>query len=146
MIQVLVACLAGITFGAGLVVGGMTDANNILAFLDVGGAWDPKLAFVMASALAVYAMGMLVVRQRQAPFFSTTFALPSRKDLDPRLWGGAAIFGVGWGLSGLCPGPSLVLLGAGTMDGIVFAVCMMVGMLVANSALLSLTSQPDGSR
>ena len=135
MIPAAVAFLAGLTFGAGLVVGGMTDANNILAFLDVAGDWDPALALVMASALAVYGVGAAALRTRSAPWFAATFSIPTRRDLDVRLLSGAAVFGVGWGLSGLCPGPSLVLLGGGIFEGVVFVACMLAGMILANLGL-----------
>ena len=127
MIPAAVAFLAGLTFGAGLVVGGMTDANNILAFLDVAGDWDP--------ALAVYGVGAAALRTRSAPWFAATFSIPTRRDLDVRLLSGAAVFGVGWGLSGLCPGPSLVLLGGGIFEGVVFVACMLAGMILANLGL-----------
>ena len=135
MIPAVVAFLAGLTFGAGLVVGGMTDANNILAFLDVAGNWDPALALVMASALAVYGVGAAALRRRPAPWFADGFSIPTRRDLDVRLLSGAAVFGIGWGLSGLCPGPSLVLLGGGVFEGAVFVVCMLAGMVLARVGL-----------
>jgi uncharacterized membrane protein YedE/YeeE len=108
--QVVAALLCGLVFGAGLAVSGMTNPAKVLAFLDVAGPWDPTLAFVMAGALAVSAAGAALARRSLRPWLAETFALPTRRDLDRDLLLGAALFGVGWGLVGLCPGPALANL------------------------------------
>lgn len=112
--QLGAALVSGALFGAGLVVSGMADPAKVIGFLDVGGAWDPSLALVMGAALAVHAVVARAVTTRGRPLFAERFALPTRRDIDLRLVLGAAIFGVGWGLGGFCPGPGLV---AGTTAG-----------------------------
>jgi uncharacterized membrane protein YedE/YeeE len=128
--QALVALLCGVVFGAGLAVSGMTNPGKVLAFLDVTGAWDPTLAFVMGGALAVSALGFALARRRARPWLAEGFALPTRRDLDARLLGGAALFGVGWGLVGLCPGPALADLARGSPQ-----IWLFVAALVAGAAL-----------
>jgi uncharacterized protein len=123
---------AGALFGAGLVIAGMTQPTRVIAFLDVLGAWDPTLAFVMAGAVAVYAVAFRFVQRRAQPWFDTTFHLPKRADIDRKLVLGAALFGVGWGLVGLCPGPALVSLSSGRPSTIMFVAAMVVGMLAAH--------------
>ncbi|MBK7534780.1 MAG: YeeE/YedE family protein [Myxococcales bacterium] len=126
------ALVAGGLFGAGLAISGMTQPSKVVGFLNfAGGAWDPSLAFVIAGAIAVYALVFRVVlRQRKAPWFDKVFHIPSRKDLDLGLIGGAAIFGAGWGLGGYCPGPGLVSAAAGHSSAILFIVAMLGGMLL----------------
>ena len=105
------ALLSGLVFGIGLIVSGMADPAKVLNFLDVFGTWDPSLAFVMGGAIAVTAPGFAwLFRSRQTPYFDSTFRVPTRNDLEPKLLTGAAIFGVGWGLGGFCPGPALTAL------------------------------------
>ena len=127
--QGLSALLCGVIFGAGLGLGGMTNPAKVLAFLDVAGAWDPTLAFVMGGALAVNAAGYAAIRRRARPLFAQTFALPTRADLDAPLLGGAALFGVGWGVVGLCPGPALASLARGEAPVWLFVAAMAAGML-----------------
>ncbi len=112
--QLAAALASGALFGVGLVVSGMADPAKVIGFLDVGGGWDPSLALVMGAALAVHILASRVVVARGRPLFAERFALPTRRDVDVRLVVGAAIFGVGWGLGGFCPGPGLV---AGTTAG-----------------------------
>jgi hypothetical protein len=126
--QVLSALACGVSFGAGLALSGMTNPAKVLAFLDVTGTWDATLAFVMGGALAVNALAFALTRRRAAPFFSDAFALPTRRDLDARLLGGAALFGVGWGLVGLCPGPALAGLARGEPGVLVFVAAIAAGM------------------
>ena len=104
------ALLSGTLFGLGLVVSGMVNPAKVLAFLDVAGNWDPTLAFVMLGALAVTTPAFRVVLKRRGPWFANRFALPTKSDLEPRLVLGAALFGIGWGLAGLCPGPAVTAL------------------------------------
>jgi uncharacterized membrane protein YedE/YeeE len=126
------ALLSGLVFGIGLIVSGMADPAKVLNFLDVFGTWDPSLAFVMGGAIAVTAPGFAVLfGNRQSPYFGTTFHLPTRKDLDPKLLTGAAIFGIGWGLGGFCPGPALTALPVANTGTLIFVPFMLIGMWVA---------------
>jgi uncharacterized membrane protein YedE/YeeE len=120
---------AGGLFGSGLALSGMTDPARVIGFLDLFGAWDPALLFVMAGAVGVYGLGMLVLRR----FGSQSLKLPSAASspIDRRLVIGAAIFGLGWGLGGFCPGPSLANLGALRAEALLFVPAMAIGMLVA---------------
>ena len=130
----VVAAIAGAVFALGLVISGMTDPGRVTAFLDVTGHWDPTLAFVMAGAIAVHAPLARLVRRRAAPIFDTTFHLPERRVIEPRLVIGAALFGVGWGLSGYCPGPALVSLGTAATPVLVFIGAMIGGTALARIA------------
>ncbi|MBK9037237.1 MAG: hypothetical protein IPL61_39345 [Myxococcales bacterium] len=126
----MLATVIGGLFGAGLLLSGMTDPAKVVGFLDVSRSWDPSLAFVMGGAILVYAPLMrLVQRWRKTPWVDTAFHLPSRRDIDAGLVVGAAIFGVGWGLGGLCPGPGVVAAASGSTTGVLFVVAMLVGML-----------------
>jgi uncharacterized membrane protein YedE/YeeE len=130
MMGVLVNAIAGFLFGLGLVIGGMADPAKVLNFLDLAGSWDPSLAFVMAGAVAVTFIGYKFVFRQPQPLLTAGFHLPEIKQIDRRLVLGAAFFGVGWGLSGFCPGPaitSLALLAKGTL---VFVPAMLGGMMV----------------
>ncbi|MEZ4361297.1 MAG: DUF6691 family protein [Kofleriaceae bacterium] len=129
------AAIAGAMFGLGLLVSGMTQPAKIVAFLDVSRGWDPSLAFVMGGAVAVYSLVFRVVRRtRNAPWFDRGFHLPTRRDLDFGLIAGAAIFGVGWGLGGFCPGPGLVAAASGSGSAVLFIAAMLVGMLAQHGA------------
>ena len=132
----LYAFAAGLIFALGLTLSGMTEPARVLAFLDVAGAWDPALAFVMGAALAVYGVLWRVIARRPRPLAADAFDAPSATRIDARLLGGAAIFGVGWGLSGLCPAPALSATGAGAREALVFSLAMVAGML-AFRALVS---------
>ena len=127
---VLPPLASGTLFGAGLTLSGMTDPARVRGFLDLFGAWDPTLAFVMAGAVAVMALAWRIRARMAAPWFGDKFSLPDRSDLDPRLISGAALFGVGWGLAGLCPGPALASLALSPV-----AVLPFVGALFAGMAL-----------
>ena len=128
MRTLFVALAAGALFGAGLTVGGMTDPARVVGFLDVFGDWDPTLAFVMAGAVAVMAVAWRVQKRLVHPLFAAKFALPDRQDLDPSLIGGAALFGVGWGIAGLCPGPGLAALAIDALPAAIFVAAMLGGM------------------
>jgi len=122
--------LGGVVFALGLGVSGMTDANKVIGFLNLAGTWDPSLAFVMLGAIGVHLGFYRHILRRQSPMFDTQFYIPTRRDITPRLVGGAALFGVGWGIGGICPGSALVsLAGFGAPAGI-FAISMLVGMLL----------------
>ncbi len=127
------AVVAGGLFALGLAVSGMTVPAKVTGFLDVTGAWDPTLAFVMAAAIAVHLPLVRIARQRRAPLFESKFHWPSRTDIDLRLVAGAAMFGVGWGLSGFCPGPALTSLVAGGAPVLVFVGAMLGGLLVTRA-------------
>lgn len=128
-----VAALAvGVIFGAGLVLAGMTQPAKVLAFLDVFGAWDPSLLFVIGGAIAVYAVAYRVITKRQRPLLADAFVLPAQSAIDGKLVGGAALFGVGWGLGGYCPGPSIVALASGALDVIVLVAATAAGMWIAS--------------
>ncbi|MBM4383113.1 MAG: YeeE/YedE family protein [Deltaproteobacteria bacterium] len=131
MAQILAALASGLVFGAGLALAGMTNPAKVLSFLDLAGAWDPTLALVMGGALAVNAAAYAVTRRRAKPLYADAFALPTRSDLDARLLGGAALFGLGWALVGLCPGPALASLARGDVHVLGFVAAMAVGMLAA---------------
>ncbi|CAO4162980.1 YeeE/YedE family protein [Methylorubrum aminovorans] len=124
------AFAAGLLFGLGLIVSGMADPAKVLAFLDVTGRWDPSLAFVMAGAVAVSAVGYRVARRRGRPVLASRLDLPTRRSIDLRLIAGAAVFGLGWGLVGLCPGPALTLLTVLPAQAATFVAAMAVGILV----------------
>lgn len=124
----LVALLAGLLFGAGLALGGMTNPAKVVAFLDVSGRWDPSLAFVMGSALLVTFPVFAWVRRAGRPLLAERFQLPTKRDLDPQLLAGAALFGIGWGIAGLCPGPAIANLAAGSPEVLLFVAAMVAGM------------------
>lgn len=126
----LTAFVAGVLFAVGLAVGGMTDPNKVIGFLDVAGHWDPSLAFVMGGAVLVYAPLFRLVTRRPAPLFDPSFHLPTRRNIDARLVVGACGFGIGWGLAGYCPGPALVSIMSLGTGALVFAGSMLVGMAV----------------
>lgn len=130
MRQLLVALISGSIFGAGLALGGMTDPARVRSFLDVSGDWDPTLAFVMGGAVLVMALAWVVQRQMLRPFFAEGFALPDRNDLTPRLIGGSALFGIGWGIAGLCPGPGFAALAIEPVSAAIFVIAMLAGMLL----------------
>ncbi|MEP4198552.1 MAG: YeeE/YedE family protein [Aliishimia sp.] len=123
--------IAGLIFGLGLVLSGMADPAKVLNFLDITGTWDPSLAFVMGGAIAVTLPGYALLRRRTKPLFAKTFAFPSRNDIDPRLLTGAASFGLGWGLSGFCPGPALTAISFAAPGTLVFLPMMVLGMVLA---------------
>ena len=128
--HIVSALLAGLLFGLGLIVSRMIDPAKVLGFLDPIGAWDPSLAFVMAGAVATSALGYALAKRLRRPVFAPAFDLPARRDLDPRLVTGSAIFGVGWGLAGLCPGPALAVLPLGERGAMVFFAAMLAGMAI----------------
>jgi len=129
---------AGALFAVGLALSGMTRPSKVVGFLDLAGDWDASLAFVMAGAIAVHLVAYRVVLRRPAPLFDVRFHLPTRKDIDLRLVLGAALFGVGWGLGGYCPGPGLVSAAAGSLGAVVFVVGMTAGMLIEQAVARAL--------
>ena len=120
-------------FAVGLAVSGMTKPSKVIGFLDLAGAWDASLAFVMLGAIAVHFLAYRVVMRCSSPLFDARFHVPTRKDIDLRIVLGAGLFGVGWGLGGFCPGPALVTAGAGSSGALVFVVGMTIGMFVEHA-------------
>ena len=127
MRRLVFALLSGALFTLGLNVSGMTQPGKVLAFLDVAGAWDPSLALVMLGAIVVYALIDTGSRRRARPWHAEEFALPARRRIDARLIAGAAVFGVGWGLGGFCPGPAWSALGTGDARVVAFVIAMLAG-------------------
>ncbi len=133
--QAALALVAGVLFGAGLVVSGMTDPARVRAFLDLFGIWDPTLAFVMLGALAPMAIAWRVAKTREAPLAASQFHLPATHPIDAKLLTGAALFGIGWGLVGLCPGPAIAVLALAPLPAAIFIVAMFAGAVVHRLAL-----------
>ena len=128
-----VAFGAGLLFAIGLGAGGMTQPGKVIAFLDFFGPWDPSLMLVMASAVLVYLPAFLLARRRGRSALGASLALPTRRDIDPRLVLGSTLFGAGWGLGGFCPGPALVGAGAGLESAAIVVAGMVVGMFAYNA-------------
>ena len=122
--------LAGLIFGLGLMVAGMANPAKVLGFLDIGGLWDPSLALVMAAAVAIAILGFTWAKKRKVSLLGQPLQLPTSNRIDRRLIGGSLLFGAGWGLAGICPGPALVLLGAGMFKGVIFVAAMVAGMAI----------------
>ena len=128
MLQIIASLIAGTLMGAGLMVSGMMNPNKVLSFLDIFGNWDPTLIFVMGGAIFSALPGFWLSRRLTKPLLANNFQLPDKKNFDRRLVGGAAIFGVGWGLVGLCPGPAISAITTGSPQVIVFVISMTFGM------------------
>ena len=126
--RLVTAFLAGLVFGLGLLLSGMADPAKVLGFLDLAGAWDPSLMFVMGGAVGVGAVAFAVARRRSRSLLGEAMQLPTKTSLDRRLVFGALLFGAGWGLAGFCPGPAVVALGVGEPKAVVFVVAMLAGM------------------
>lgn len=124
----LFAFLFGLLFGLGLIVSGMANPAKVLGFLDLAGPWDPSLALVMGGAIAVGLGAFAIAKHRAMSLLGFAMQLPSARHIDKRLVGGSLLFGAGWGLAGICPGPGLVLLGAGVKEGLIFVIAMLIGM------------------
>ena len=124
----LSALIAGLVFGIGLIVSGMSNPAKVLGFLDLAGNWDPSLAFVMGGAIAVGLVTFHFAKRRTLSLLGEPMALPTNATIDKRLVLGSLIFGIGWGIAGFCPGPSLVAFGMGYSDAVIFVVSMIVGM------------------
>lgn len=132
--RLLVSLLAGLLFGAGLAVSGMVNPQRVIGFLDITGQWDPTLALVMGGALMVTFPAFPWVLRHARPWFAERFELPTRVKVDPSLIAGASLFGAGWGLGGFCPGPGIAALATGSVDVLVFVLCMLGGMLLLKFA------------
>lgn len=146
MLKVLSAFAIGLVFGTGILVSGMGNPAKVLNFFDVAGTWDPSLAFVMGGALLVTAVGYRLVFRMNDPLFAAGFSLPTRQDLDMKLIGGSAVFGIGWGMSGFCPGGLVPVLGLGMAEPLVTAAAIAAGMLAARwTTRIVAGEQPAGA-
>ena len=132
--RAVAAAIVGLLFGAGLVVGGMTDPRIVQAFLDPFGRWDPRLLFVMGGGLVLSGIGVWVAKRRGRPLLADHLQLPTRREIDARLIGGAALFGVGWGISGYCPAPGLASLALNLPEAMVFVPALVAGSWLAKRA------------
>ena len=130
----MIAFLSGLVFAIGLGISGMTDPAKVKSFLDVTGAWDPSLAFVMVGAIAVHVVFAQIARRRAKPMFAEAFLLPVKTRIDARLVGGSALFGFGWGAAGFCPGPALVVLVGLSPAAVVFVAAMLLGIALVEWA------------
>ncbi|WP_372985333.1 DUF6691 family protein [Marinobacter sp.] len=126
----LASLFAGLIFGFGLILSGMANPEKVLGFLDIAGLWDPSLAFVMGGAIIVGVVAFAVARRRTLSFLGFNIKIPSHTHIDKRLVIGSLMFGVGWGIAGICPGPGIVALGAGEIKAAVFVASMVAGMVI----------------
>lgn len=128
--QILFALLTGLVFGVGLILSGMTDPSKVIGFLDLAGDWDPSLLIVMGGAVAIGVIAFRLAGRQERSLLGATMRLPSAKHIDRRLVLGSLVFGVGWGLAGLCPGPALVSLSMGSSQATIFVIAMLAGMAI----------------
>ncbi len=131
--RLVLSYLIGLVFGVGISISGMANPAKVLNFFDVAGTWDPSLAFVMGGALIVTALGYRFILRRPSPMLATSFQLPTRRDLDMPLIGGSAVFGIGWGIAGFCPGGALPALGTGRSEVFIFVAALLVGIIAAKA-------------
>jgi uncharacterized membrane protein YedE/YeeE len=124
------AFASGLVFGLGLILAGMANPIKVLGFLDVAGIWDPSLAFVMAGAILIGLVTFLIAKKRTQSFLGLPMQMPTNQLIDKRLVFGSALFGIGWGLAGICPGPGIVLFGTGAVKGIAFVAALILGVLI----------------
>ncbi|GMQ48747.1 YeeE/YedE family protein [Vibrio sp. 10N] len=137
----IIALISGFLFGAGMIVSGMGDPANVMAFLDIFGQWSPDLAFVMGGALLVFAPSYwLIIRRKPEPVCTDQFCLTENKKVDVQLLSGSALFGLGWGIAGICPGPAISSIANGNIGVVGFVLAMLVGMLIGD-VLLSKKTQ-----
>ena len=127
------AFLVGLIFGTGIALSGMINPAKVLNFFDIAGTWDPSLAFVMGGALITTFLGYRVVLRRDAPLIEARFQLPTARRRDARLIGGAAVFGIGWGIAGFCPGAAVPALGTGRWEVALFVAALLAGLWTARS-------------
>lgn len=133
--------LIGLIFGVGISVSGMANPAKVLNFFDVAGTWDPSLAFVMGGALIVTFFGYRMVLKRDEPLLASNFQLPTRRDFDLPLIGGSAVFGVGWGIAGFCPGGALPALGTGRSEVLIFVAALLAGIIAAKAVQATLAAR-----
>ncbi|MEO0377605.1 MAG: DUF6691 family protein [Cyanobacteria bacterium P01_A01_bin.17] len=143
MKQQFIVLIAGILFGLGLGLSQMVDRDRVLGFLDITGIWDPTLLFVLGGAVSITIFAFRFVLQRSSPLISPKFYLPTGKDIDRRLLTGSAIFGIGWGLTGYCPGPGLVALVLGVWNPVLFIIALIAGSLTCKGYLSRIKLKPS---
>lgn len=136
----------GIVFGTGIAMSGMANPAKVINFFDIAGTWDPSLAFVMGGAVVVAFIGYRLVFRRETPVYEPTFDIPQKTQLDLRLIAGSAIFGVGWGIAGFCPGGALPALGTLKAEVILFVVALIAGILATRLGLKWSEHRPHGTR
>ncbi|WP_421592608.1 DUF6691 family protein [Shinella sp. M27] len=141
--QMLAALVSGALFGLGLALSGMLDPARVQGFLDVTGAWDPSLAFVLGGAVGVMLLGLRLIARFKRPAFDDRFHLPENRRIDRRLVLGSALFGIGWGIGGFCPGPAVAALSLGRLEPLLFVAFMLTGMIV-HDRLFAPRAQDDG--
>lgn len=137
--KLLISYLSGLIFGVGIAISGMANPAKVLNFFDVAGSWDPSLAFVMGGALITTFIGYRFVLKRPAPTLAESFQIPTRRDLDLPLIGGSAVFGIGWGIAGFCPGGALPALGTGRTEVFIFVGALLVGIVIAKLLQATMT-------
>ena len=137
--------VSGTVFALGLGISGMADANKVIGFLNLAGDWDPSLAFVMAGAIGVHLVLYRLILRRSSPLLGTSFGIPTRKDIDARLVGGATIFGIGWGLGGFCPGPGIISGVTFGAEALVFLAAMGGGMWIFQQTETITATREDAS-
>ena len=143
MSRLLVSFISGLLFGVGLLISGMTDTAKVQGWLDILGQWDPTLAFVMGGAI-IPMTAAWAITAKKAPLFDLSFSRPSNKTIDFKLLSGSVLFGMGWALAGLCPGPAIAALGFGGNGIILFFVAMVIGMLLTKPIRMGSISTADG--
>lgn len=136
------ALLTGLVFGTGIALSGMINPAKVLNFFDIAGTWDPSLAFVMGGALIVTAIGYRFVLKIPRPLFDRQFHLPTRKDIDMSLLAGSAVFGIGWGIAGFCPGGSIPALGLMQTDAAIFVAAMVAGIAITRAVRQAMSRSP----
>ncbi|WP_395008348.1 DUF6691 family protein [Undibacterium sp.] len=136
-ITVFLAAISGIIFGLGLIIAGMANPAKVLAFLDLTGVWDPSLALVMAGAIGIAVLPFTFMKKKTKSWSGEPLRFPTKTAIDKRLLMGSLMFGIGWGIAGICPGPSIVLLGMGVAKGAAFVAMMCVGMWLADRYTLA---------
>ena len=146
MQRLVPAFLIGLLFGLGIVVSGMANPAKVLNFFDFAGIWDPSLAFVMGGALAVTFIGYRFVLAHNRPLADERFHVPTSRTIDARLVGGAAVFGVGWGMAGFCPGGALPVIGTGRTEVLLFVAAMIAGIFTAQALMRLAQGKPGVSQ
>lgn len=144
--HLVAAYLIGLIFGLGIMISGMGNPAKVINFFDVFGSWDPSLMFVMGGALVTTLIGYRVVLSRKEPVLEARFRFPTATDIDARLVGGAAIFGIGWGIAGFCPGGAIPAIGTGRAEVFIFVGGMVAGLIVTRVVLAKLSSQSQSPR
>lgn len=141
--QMLAALVSGAVFGLGLALSGMLNPARVQGFLDITGAWDPSLAFVLGGAVGVMFLGLRLIARFKRPAFDDRFHLPENRVIDRRLVLGSALFGIGWGIGGFCPGPGIAGLSLGRIEPLLFVVFMLAGMILHDRVFLRRAGRGD---